>query len=157
MKVLPPLRVFRFQVRSFSGAAQSPTRKSRLVTREPCEAPREQECESDEQPSESSAKNAFCDQMALGAMAVTEFRVESADAAKARRSSKSTLNQARSRRMLWPAPTRMALIALPLAPARRLRSRSPSLFVWPIIGSMALRRRSSRLIVGVRRPGLWVM
>jgi hypothetical protein len=42
-----------------SDGALSPTRKSRLGAGEPCEASREQECESDEQPSERGLDRRF--------------------------------------------------------------------------------------------------
>jgi hypothetical protein len=48
------------------------------------------------------------------------------------------LSQASGRRMLWPTPTRTALIASPLAPARRFLSRRPSVLEWPMIGSTRL-------------------
>ena len=52
---------------------------------------------------------------------------ERADTRSAKKKDNKRLSQARSSRMLWPAPTRMALIASPLVPARRFRSRRPSL------------------------------
>jgi hypothetical protein len=52
---------------------------------------------------------------------------------------------ARGRR-LWPAAERTTLAASPLRSLRRHRPRWPSLFMWPITGSMADRRRSSRLM-----------
>src|SRR4051812_38545970 len=70
----------------------------------------------------------------------------------AQRRAHKALSQATRSRRLWPAAARMALIASPGAPNRRLRSTRPSLFRCPITGSMALRRRSSRRIVGETMP-----
>src|SRR4051812_46615550 len=70
----------------------------------------------------------------------------------AQRRAHKALSQATRSRRLWPAAARMALIASPCAPNRRLRSTRPSLFRCPITGSMALRRRSSRRIVGETMP-----
>jgi small-conductance mechanosensitive channel len=70
----------------------------------------------------------------------------------AQRRAHKALSQATRSRRLWPAAARMALIASPCAPNRRLRSTRPSLFRCPITGSMALRRRSSRRIVGEEMP-----
>lgn len=50
--------------------------------------------------------------------------------------------------MLWPAATSTALIASPSASARWFGSSRPSLLVWPMIGSVAFRRRNSRWMVG---------
>src|SRR3954465_15719751 len=70
----------------------------------------------------------------------------------AQRRAHNALSQATRSRRLWPAAARMALIASPCAPNRRLRSTRPSLFRCPITGSIALRRRSSRRIVGEVMP-----
>src|SRR4051812_16951787 len=74
----------------------------------------------------------------------------------AQRRAHKALSQATRSRRLWPAAARMALIASPGAPNRRLRSTRPSLFRCPITGSMALRRRSSRRIVGETMPRVCV-
>ncbi len=47
---------------------------------------------------------------------------------------KSALRRARIFLRLWPAPQRRALIASPAIPLRKFRPRSPSLFMWPILG-----------------------
>ncbi len=52
--------------------------------------------------------------------------------------------------MLWPLPHRTAKIASPMVPFSGQRARRPSVFMWPISGSMALRRRRSAIILGVR-------
>src|SRR3954471_7643708 len=70
----------------------------------------------------------------------------------AQRRAHKALSQATRSRRLWPTAARMALIASPGAPNRRLRSTRPSLFRCPITGSIALRRRSSRRIVGEVMP-----
>src|SRR3712207_5752210 len=56
--------------------------------------------------------------------------------------------------MLWPQPQRTAKRASPVVPLRARRARRPSLFMWPISGSMAPRRRRSLRRRGVSpRPG----
>ncbi len=47
-------------------------------------------------------------------------------------------------RRLWPQPQSTACMAPPSWPRSQLRRSRPSFFMWPIIGSMALRRRMSR-------------
>ena len=54
--------------------------------------------------------------------------------------------------MLWPAATSMTLMASPGAPFNQCRSSLPSAFMCPMTGSMALRRLSSRLMVGEVMP-----
>src|SRR3712207_2325035 len=70
------------------------------------------------------------------------------------RRARSQASQARSSRRLWPAAARMTLAASPSVPSRKLRPSRPSLFMWPMTGSMALRRRRSRRMVGVT-PRFW--
>ena len=49
--------------------------------------------------------------------------------------------------MLWPPPQRTAKRASPVVPFSGHRVRQPSFFMWPVIGSMALRRRSNFAMV----------
>jgi len=63
---------------------------------------------------------------------------------------KSALRGARIILRLWPAPHSTACIASPKVPLSQLRRSSPSFFMCPIIGSMALRRLSKRLALGLR-------
>jgi hypothetical protein len=71
------------------------------------------------------------------------------------RRAKRRLNQARSRRQLWPMAQRMALTASPSGPWRWFRSSRPSAFMWPSTGSMPFRRRISRRMVGEVTPRVW--
>ena len=63
---------------------------------------------------------------------------------------KSALRYARIFRMLWPQPQSTAKRASPSVPLRGDRDRQPSVFMWPISASMALRRRRSAISFGVR-------
>ena len=52
--------------------------------------------------------------------------------------------------MLWPQAQSVAKRASPMVPFRGQRDRWPSVFMWPISASMALRRRRSEISSGVR-------
>src|SRR4029450_2553451 len=56
------------------------------------------------------------------------------------------LSQARTRRRLWPTAVSVMFAASPSRPFRWQRPRWPSVFMCPITGSIAERRRSSRLM-----------
>lgn len=65
-----------------------------------------------------------------------------------------SLNFLRIMRILCPAPQRSAFILSPKLPCSQFRLNLPSLFKWPIVGSTALRRFNSFLIVEVT-PRFW--
>ena len=68
----------------------------------------------------------------------------------AKMGARKALRCARIFRMLCPQPQRTAKTASPMVPLSGHRARRPSVFMWPISGSIALRHRSSRFSVGVR-------
>src|SRR5215472_11832633 len=57
---------------------------------------------------------------------------------------------ASTRRRLCPAAASSALMASPAWPRRKFRSGLPSVFMWPMVASMADRRLSSRRMVAER-------
>lgn len=67
----------------------------------------------------------------------------------ARISATRALRWARIMRMLCPQPQSTAWSASPSVPLRAQRARRPSVFMCPITGSIALRRRRSRRSAGV--------